>query len=98
MKVAKNQANAKQHPEAELLLFESFHILHPHFYPKLLQHILKNKQKNNYVCIHEVILLMIMKMKMKMKNRSHRYDINGPRSRHGSKYSKYKNCLGMIMF
>ena len=25
---------------------------------------------------------------MKMKNRSHRYDINRPRSRHGHKYSK----------
>ena len=24
MKLAKNQANAKQHPEAELLLFESY--------------------------------------------------------------------------
>ena len=27
---------------------------------------------------------------MKMKNKSHRYDINRPRSRHGHKYSKYK--------
>ena len=25
-----------------------------------------------------------------MKNRSHRYDINRPRSRHGHKYSGYK--------
>ena len=30
----KNQANAKQHPEAEFLLFEFFHILHPHYHPK----------------------------------------------------------------
>ena len=29
-------------------------------------------------------------MKMKMKNRSDRYDINRPRSRHGHKYNKYK--------
>ena len=28
---------------------------------------------------------------MKKKNRSHRYDINRPRSRHGHKYSKYKS-------
>ena len=28
---------------------------------------------------------------MKMKNRSHRYDINRPGSRHRHKYSKYKN-------
>ena len=34
-----------------------------------------------------------MKMKMKMKNRSYRYDINGPRSRHGHKYSKYRKGL-----
>ena len=32
-----------------------------------------------------------------MKNRSHRYDINRPRSRHGHKYSKYKNGLVMMM-
>ena len=36
-------------------------------------------------------------MKMKIKNRSHRYYINGPRSRHGQKYSKYKKCLSMMM-
>ena len=36
-------------------------------------------------------------MKMKKKNRSHRYDINRHRSRHGHKYSKYKTCLSMIM-
>ena len=36
-------------------------------------------------------------MKMKMKNRSHRYDINRPTSRHGDKYNKYKNCLTMMM-
>ena len=29
-------------------------------------------------------------MKMQMKNRSHRYDINRPRSRDEHKYSKYK--------
>ena len=34
-----------------------------------------------------------MKMKMKIKNRSYRYDINGPRSRHGHKYSKYRKGL-----
>ena len=34
-----------------------------------------------------------MKIKMKMKNRSDRYDVNGPRSRYGHKYSKYKKCI-----
>ena len=39
----------------------------------------------------------MMKMKMKMKNRSHRYDINRPKSRRGHKYSKCKKCVSMIM-
>ena len=30
-------------------------------------HILRNKQKKKYVCIHEIIWLIIMKMKMKIK-------------------------------
>ena len=34
---------------------------------------------------------------MKMKNRSHRYDTDRPRSRHGKKCSKYKNYLVMMM-
>ena len=38
-----------------------------------------------------------MKMKMKMKNRSHRYGINRPRSRHGRKYIKYIMSLTMMM-
>ena len=36
-------------------------------------------------------------MKMKMKNRSHRYDVNQPRSKHGHKYSKYKKGLTMVI-
>ena len=73
--------------------------LHPPYHPKIiwLQHILKNKQKENCICIHEIIRLIIMKIKVKMKKRSHRYDINRPRSRHGHRYSKYKKCLGMMM-
>ena len=35
-------------------------------------------------------------MKMKLKNRSHRYDINRPRSGHEHKYSKYKKGLIML--
>ena len=62
------------------------HILHPRYYPKIIGHILKNKQNNKYVCIHEIIRLFIMKMKMKVKNKLLRDDINGPRSRHGHKY------------
>ena len=63
LKSAKHQANAKQHPETELLLFEN--VSHFSFtlsfrnngtYPK-------NKQKNKYICIHEITRLIIMKMK-----------------------------------
>ena len=40
-------------------------------------------------CIHEDKLSITMNMKTKIKNRSNRYDLNRPRSRHGHKYSKY---------
>ena len=33
-----------------------------------------------------------------MKKRSHRYDINGPKARHGNKYIKHKKFCKMIMF
>ena len=36
-------------------------------------------------------------MNMKTKNRSHGYDIERPRSRHGHKYSKYKKCHRIMM-
>ena len=32
-----------------------------------------------------------------MENRSHRYDINRPKSRHGHEYTKYKMCLSILM-
>ena len=32
-----------------------------------------------------------------MKYRSHKYDINRHRPRHGHKYTKYKKCLTMMM-
>ena len=73
------------------------HILHPHYHPKILEHILKNKQKNMYVCLHEIIRLIIIKMRLKMKNRSHRCNINRLRSWHGHKYSNCKKCFSMIM-
>ena len=34
-------------------------------------------------------------MGLKMKNRSHKYDINRPKPRHGHKYTKYKICLSI---
>ena len=45
------------------------------------------------ICIYEIMQLIIMKMEMKVKNRSHRYDINRPKFRHGHKHSKYKKVF-----
>ena len=88
LKLGKNQANAKQHPETELFLFENYSYSSSRHHPKIIGHILKNKQKNNYVCFHEVIRLI--KTKMEMKYNINRYEINRPRSRYWHKYSKYK--------
>ena len=93
LKLAKYQANAKQHTEMNFFYLKIIHILHQRYDPKVTEHILKNKQKSKCVCIHEIIQLTIMKMKMRMKNRSNRYDINRPKPR----YSKYKKCLIMIL-
>ena len=73
------------------------HILYPHYHPKITQHTLKNKQKNMYVCIHEIIQVILTKMKKKMENRSNRYDMDTNIDLHGYKFSKCKKCLSMIM-
>ena len=90
------QRQAKQHPEAKLLLFEIVNILHPRYYPTKYIYILKSKLRNMYVCIHGITQLTILKMKM--KNRLHRYNINRPMSRHWHKYSKCKKGYSMKMF
>ena len=43
LKLAKNQAKVKQHPEAELLLFEN--------YSKLIRNILRNVQKTSVLAL-----------------------------------------------
>ena len=92
LKLAKKQANAKQHPEAELLLFENYsHSSYTLSSKNNRTYSKKNNQKNKFVFIHnihEIIRLIIMEMKMKMKSRSHRYDINRSRSIHERKFSK----------
>ena len=57
--MAKHQANAQQHPEAELLLFDNYShssstlsCYNSNY--KLVEHILKNKQKNKCVCIYKI--------------------------------------------
>ena len=53
--------------------------------------------KNTRACFNKIIWLIIMKMRVKMKNRSHRYDINRARPRHGHEYTKYKFCLSTMV-
>ena len=65
------------------------HILHPRYRPKIIEYILKNKQRYKYMCIHEITRLIIMKM----INRSYRYNIIRPKSRLGHKYSNIKRVL-----
>ena len=89
LKLGKNQAKAKQHPEAELLLFENYSLSSPTLSSK------NNRRyctKNKRVCLNEVIRLMIMKMRLKMKTRSHIYDINRARLKHGHKYTR---CISL---
>ena len=61
------------------------------YHPKIIEHILKIKQKSKCVCFHEIMRLIIMKMEMKMKNGSHRHETNKIRSRDNE-------CLIMMMF
>ena len=64
LKLAKNQAKAKQRPEAEVLLFENCSLSS-----------LRNVRKNKCACFNEIMWLIIMKMKLKISG-YHRYDIN----------------------
>ena len=51
LKLAKNQANAKQHSENERLLFENYiRLLHLRYYSEIIVYILKIKQKEE-VCL-----------------------------------------------
>ena len=70
LKLAKNQAIAKQYPEARILLFENYSHSSPTLSSKITGHILENKQKNNCVCIHDIIRLIKMKLIIKIKLRS----------------------------
>ena len=106
LKLAKSQANAKQHPEAKLLLFENYSYSSSTISSKNNRTYSKKWSKEQLcLCLWDFtimiygdfIIMIIMKMKMKIKNRSHRYEINRPSSRHGCKYSKYKKCLSMMI-
>ena len=62
-------------------------IFHPRYHTKIIGHILKlSKRTINH---NENV--------DQMKNRSHRYNINRPSSRHGHKYRRYRKRLSMMM-
>ena len=82
--MAKNQGKAKHHSEAKLLLFEIICFLYPSYDTKIVGDILRNIQKTSASVL--MTFLMTLKMRLKTKNRSHIYNINGPRPRHGQIY------------
>ena len=55
LKLAKNQAKAKQHPEAELLLFENYWLSSPTLSSKNNRRYFKNCTKAKCTCFNEVI-------------------------------------------
>ena len=69
----KNKANAKQHHETVLLLFDNYSYSSSTLSFKNNGTFLKIKQKSKRVFSHEIPRLIIIKIKMEMKNRSHRY-------------------------
>ena len=95
--MAKNQAKAKQHLEAELSLFENYSLSSFMLSSKTNMSYSKKYAKNKCVCVNEIVWSVIMKMALKMKNGSHRHETNRTRPRYGHKYTKYKMCLSMIM-
>ena len=68
-------------PRLNFCYFKIIHIFRQQYDPKIIEHIIKNKQKNKCACIHEIIRLIIMKMKMSM----------------GTNKVKHKKCLSMMM-
>ena len=87
LKLTKNQAIAKQHPEPEFLTIANYPHSSSTLSSKNNRTYSKNKQKNKYVCMHGITPLIIIKMKLNGK--SHRYNINRTRSRDRPKYTKY---------
>ena len=75
--------------DAELLLFENYSRSSSMSSTKNNRTYSEKLEKRTSESVF--IRLILIKMKINMENRSYRYDINRPRSRHGHhKYSKYK--------
>ena len=55
LKLLKNQAKAKQHPDAELSLFENYSLFSFTLSSRNNMRYTKNVQKKKYVCLNEAI-------------------------------------------
>ena len=53
LKLAENQAKAKQHSEAEILLFENYSLPSSTLPPKNKRRYCKKSRKNKYVCLND---------------------------------------------
>ena len=76
LKLTKAQAKPKQHPQAELVLFEIYSLSLSTLLFKNNKSYSKKCTKIQYVCVNKVIWLMTMKMSLNMKNMLHRNGIN----------------------
>ena len=95
--IGKKISKTKQHPEAELSLFENFSLSSYTLSSKNNRRYSKKFTKDKCICRNEVIWLMTIKMRLKMKKRSHRCDKNRHRQRLRHKYTKYKMCFSIMM-
>ena len=56
------------------------------------------KQAKERMCLHSWnYMINHIEDEDENEKKSHKYDINRPRSKHGHKYSKYEKCLNMMM-
>ena len=84
-------------PRLKICDWKTIRFLCPGYHLKSAADIWKSVLNIKYVCFNEILWLIITKINLKIKYRSHRYNINKPRSRHEHKYTKWKMCLGMMM-
>ena len=55
LKLAKNSAKAKQHPEVDFHYLKIIHFFHSRYHLKIIGDILKKYTENNRVCFYDVI-------------------------------------------
>ena len=92
LRLAENQTSARQHPEAEVLIFE--HYLHSSTTlssKSTRAHRKKNAKEQGYLYSWDYTI----NHNEYDEKIPHKYGINRPRPRHGRKYSKNITCLSL---